>query len=358
MKSIFYWLLLIMPLCATTLAASTLEPIYAGTLYPKRGVLLENYLRRTFDAVQGEQPRLQAPIRVVIAPHEEYVHLGYLLAKTYAGIPEAIDRVIILGAPQPRAPVSGLWIPQGERFRTPMGEIALDLHALRTLSASPLVRVMENPAQELGSIELQLPFLQYTINTPWKLVPLISGALSAGQAVEAARLLQPLLGERTLLVVATNLTRYGKHAGYVPFPIAGHMEQRLQRHDQQIIDRVAAADLPGLLHLLGDGNPISNRGGLTLLAALMGGGNRIDFVDYQVSGERIGDYSLSVSYLGAVVSSRQPLFASAWPIPPTPSTSHCGASSPQLLNPRDGNIAPPGSGRNSHLPRKGAGRTA
>lgn len=67
---------------------------------------------------------------------------------------------------------------------------------------------VHSPHLREHSIELQLPFLQYVLKKPWKLVPIILGTDQPKTCRKLAAAIKNKLCERTLMVVSTDFSHY------------------------------------------------------------------------------------------------------------------------------------------------------
>ena len=190
--------------------ASIRPAAVAGMFYPGEPRALANEIARFLGADDGLAPRLAFP-KALVVPHAGYVYSGAVAARAYQELAAArgiVRRVVLLG-PAHRVPVRGLAAPGVDAFETPLGSVALDRAALRSLADLPQV-VRSDPAHALEhALEVQLPFLQ-TVLGEFSLVPLAVG--TAGVA-EVAEVLERLWGgAETLLVISTDLSHYHAYA--------------------------------------------------------------------------------------------------------------------------------------------------
>jgi AmmeMemoRadiSam system protein B/AmmeMemoRadiSam system protein A len=186
--------------------ASIRPAAVAGMFYPGEPRALAAEVARFLGAGEELAPRLAFP-KALVVPHAGYVYSGAIAARAYQELAAArgiVGRVVLLG-PAHRVPVRGLAAPGVDAFETPLGTVALDRAALRSLADLPQV-VRSDPAHALEhSLEVQLPFLQ-TVLGEFGLVPLAVGM--AGVA-EVAEVLERLWGgPETLIVISTDLSHY------------------------------------------------------------------------------------------------------------------------------------------------------
>lgn len=200
---------------------SVRQPAVAGTFYPAQRDRLLDDVRAMLNAV-GLETAIAAP-KAVIVPHAGYIYSGSTAALGYARLlacRSVIRRVVLLG-PAHRAAVRGLALPGVDAFATPLGEVALDLTAIKAIAHLPQVVVSAACHAQEHALEVQLPFLQVVLND-FKLVPLVVGDASAA---EVAQVLEVLWGgPETLLVISSDLSHY------LPFGVARAMDQETVQH--------------------------------------------------------------------------------------------------------------------------------
>ncbi len=173
-------------------------PAVAGSFYPadKRDLLrlLESFWMKKRTSLKS--------IRAMIVPHAGYIYSGPTAAKAYSLLePNYYKEVILLG-PSHHFIFTGLSGDNHLKWQTPLGEIPLKYIADQppTFSLHPEHHLPEH------SLEVQLPFLQYQLKQPFKIIPLlISSEEYFNQMVS---FLDNLLNQTTLLVVSSDLSHY------------------------------------------------------------------------------------------------------------------------------------------------------
>jgi AmmeMemoRadiSam system protein B len=84
----------------------------------------------------------------------------------------------------------------------------IDVAAVGSLRDAGLVTIDDAPHAPEHALEVELPFLQSVLED-FTIVPLLVGAVSPEQV---ARVIETVLGKRTLLVVSTDLSHYLDYA--------------------------------------------------------------------------------------------------------------------------------------------------
>jgi hypothetical protein len=253
---------------------ATRQPAVAGTFYPDNPGLLRAQVGRLLAAAR---PAEVAP-KALIAPHAGYVYSGPIAASAYATLaPRAQDitRVVLLG-PSHFVPFRGLAWPGVEGFRTPLGDVELDVAAFdRIRDLADVVTLAEAHARE-HSLEVQLPFLQVLL-PQFRLVPL---AVGDADAASVAGVLDALWGgPETLVVVSSDLSHYRSYAAAAV--IDAETARAIEQLDERPLDGEHACGchpIAGLLHL-------ARRRGLRVVA-----------LDRRNSGDTAGDRRRVVGY--------------------------------------------------------------
>jgi AmmeMemoRadiSam system protein B len=176
----------------------------AGRFYPDE----PTKLRKLIDAFLAEVPvqKMPAP-KAIIAPHAGYLYSGPIAASAYAQLVPArglVKRVVVLG-PSHYVALNGLATTSATAFATPLGEVPVDVAAVRRLESLPQVTVLDAAHAREHSIEVQLPFLQ-TVLGAFKLVPLAVGDATDEEIGEVLELLWG--GPETRFVISSDLSHY------------------------------------------------------------------------------------------------------------------------------------------------------
>ncbi len=206
-----------------TSAANRRKPAVAGQFYPDNPRQLTDQLKQLFN---DSRTFIASGIKALIAPHAGYVYSGHTAASAYLTLlPQAdkIDRVILLG-PSHRVGFHGVATSSANFFETPLGDIAIDRAAMRSIESMPQVVQMDRAHQYEHSLEVHLPFLQSLLHD-FKLVPLVVGDCPAQQVAEVLEALWG--GEETLIVISSDLSHYH------PYEQACAMDQKTT---QSILD--------------------------------------------------------------------------------------------------------------------------
>jgi len=183
---------------------STREAGVAGMFYPADAGELR---REVFSyLVTAEGDCAEAP-KAIVAPHAGYPYSGPIAGSAYAQLaPHAggISRVVLLG-PSHRVPFTGLAYSAAAAFLTPLGAVPVDQGAFEEVRDLPQVRCYEAPFEGEHCLEVQLPFLQLSLEG-FRMVPFVVGDADTEAVAQVIGRLWG--GEETLVVISSDLSHY------------------------------------------------------------------------------------------------------------------------------------------------------
>ncbi|HVF15677.1 MAG TPA: AmmeMemoRadiSam system protein B [Steroidobacteraceae bacterium] len=184
---------------------SVREPAVAGFFYPSD----PGELRATVDDLLQGSTVSEPPTgaQTYIVPHAGYIYSGSVAATVYSALKKAaqpIRRVVLIG-PSHRVYLRGIAVPQSDAFRTPLGDVPLDMERKRALIRRGDVIFSDTPHALEHSLEVQLPFLQ-RLSEGFELVPLVVGEATPEHI---ASVLDHIIDDAdTLLLASSDLSHY------------------------------------------------------------------------------------------------------------------------------------------------------
>jgi AmmeMemoRadiSam system protein B/AmmeMemoRadiSam system protein A len=267
-------------------------PALAGSWYPSDPAELRETIDGLIASVRG--PDLQGELRALIVPHAGYQYSGKVAALGYSCIGgQQFSRVVIL-APTHAYYVAGCSVPSYTAFRTPLGDVPVDTTACAELRKNKLLKEINAAHAEEHSIEIQLPFLQRTLEN-FSIVPILVGSVDKNDVKQIAAAVKPLLDDKTLLLVSSDFTHYGSRFSYRPFTT--DVENKLHSLDYGAFSHILAGDPDGFLKYR-DETGITACGAMpiAILLEALGADTQSMLLTYLTSGRLTGDWSNSVSY--------------------------------------------------------------
>jgi len=238
-----------------------------------------------------------APIAIV-APHAGFRYSGAIQGKTYRAVRgRRYGRVFVLAVPH-RASVLGVSIPDVTHYETPLGRVPLDRKAAdRLLAASPMFYTCRGAHDTEHSAEIQLPFLQRSVDDLF-IVPMLVG-VTPQYAHAAASVLRQELKAGDLVVASSDNNHYGANHNYWPFPLDDDVEANLRRLDMGAVKLMLGLDLEGFAKYRHEtGIKTCGFSPICVLLALLPAEAKGEVLGYDTSGRQGGDFRSSVSYVG------------------------------------------------------------
>ncbi len=186
------------------------QPAVAGSFYPADPGKLSQMLAGFFAlAVRQTGAGRPAPVALV-APHAGYVFSGQTDAWSYVQLdPEKTYHTIFIIGTSHYVHFNGASIYNKGNYVTPLGKVPVDFDIAGQLMTSSNVFSYEPSAhQREHSIEVQLPFLQYRLRHPFKIVPILLGTQDPGVISTVAKALGPYKTEDNLFILSTDFSHY------------------------------------------------------------------------------------------------------------------------------------------------------
>ncbi len=283
------------------------KPVVSGTFYESEFGALTDQIEECFinENGPGTLPLKRKPekmLKAMIVPHAGYAFSGSCAAWAYKELAESHfpKTYVILGFSH-----SGLQSGISKKdWETPLGIIPCDTGLADEIAEETVLDIDEVPHLNEHSIEVQLPFLQFSCRDrikELKILPISVGRDISYKAL-AEQLFEALKGKDAVLIVSSDMTHYGKNYGYVPFTT--DVEKRLGELDSKAIRLISGLDISGFAEFLNKTNiTICGYYPILLLMAylkLEPGGIEGRNVSYMTSGKLMDDFSSSVSYAGIV----------------------------------------------------------
>ncbi|MCP3866540.1 MAG: AmmeMemoRadiSam system protein B [Gammaproteobacteria bacterium] len=179
-------------------------PAVAGSFYPADPEEIRSQISAFIS--DGKPGRVPAP-KALIAPHAGYVYSGPVAGSAYAQLEQVADRItrVVILAPAHRMAFSGVACSRADFFRTPLGDVAVDVDAMKLISDLPQINSIDQAFNGEHSIEVHLPFLQETLKH-FRIVPLL---VSDASAQDVEQVLEKLWGgSETLILISSDLSHY------------------------------------------------------------------------------------------------------------------------------------------------------
>ena len=263
------------------------EPVVAGQFYPGAKASLKGVLSSLVDKNKKREKVIGA-----MSPHAGYVYSG-AVAGGVLSLLSPKELFIIIG-PNHTGTGEPFSVFSEGSWKTPLGTVEVDKEfAGRLIGASLLFKADRLAHAHEHSIEVQIPFLQYIVDS-FKILPLCVASLDMKELKKAGAEIASAIKESkrdVTIIASSDMTHYESH-------------EAAKEKDMQAISAILRMNEDELLQKVGTLN-ISMCGVapviITLCASKAIGAKEAKLVDYKTSAEASGDYSSVVGYGGVIL---------------------------------------------------------
>ncbi len=275
-------------------------PAVAGTFYEgtKKALLKQIEDCYTHPLGPGKLPTLsskkEGKIMGLVSPHAGYLYSGPVAAwGFYQIVRKEIPEVVVILGPNHRGFGAGVAIAGKGRWQTPLGESQIEQQlAGKIMGLSPFIREDEKAHQREHSLEVQLPFLQYSYGERFKIVPICMMQQDQSTSQKVGETLSEVLkGKNSLIIASTDFTHY-------------QPKETAERQDKKALEAILSLSPKGLtravsryrISMCGSGPVMAMLTATTLLGA-----KKATLLKYATSGDITGDYEAVVGYASVII---------------------------------------------------------
>jgi hypothetical protein len=227
----------------------------------------------------------------LVVPHAGHRFSGHVAGAAFAALqPGLFDTVILLGPDHRNVAAGRTATTDVKLWRTPLGDTAVAWEILEPVHKT--LWLARPPADEEHSLEIELPFLQFTLGQ-FRLIPLMMSDQSYAIAQQVSRILLDACREqhhRPLFVASSDLSHYFD-------------DTAARKLDAETIDFILNLDARGLLDHIHRGRlarqPLACGAGpiaAAILAARAQGATQAHLLKYATSADVHPDPSRVVGY--------------------------------------------------------------
>jgi AmmeMemoRadiSam system protein B/AmmeMemoRadiSam system protein A len=271
----------------------------AGRWYPADANTLRKEVSQLF---QNTEVKSANDIIALILPHAGYQYSGRTAAMGLASLGRQYKRIIVIG-PSHYTPMEDiLSVPRETVYRTPLGDVTIDVEFINKLLAYPQFQTVSRANQLEHSTQIQVPLLQFT-QKDFKLVPIVAGQCSMQTISKAASILNSLTDADTLVIASSDFVHYGPNYGYVPFK--ENVPQEIKNLDMGAYKYIEQLDNDGFVEYRNKtGATICGNVPIAILLSMLDKSSQAQLINYTTSGQLTGDFTNSVSYFAVSFSGR------------------------------------------------------
>ena len=247
-------------------------------------------------------PPLPSRINALIVPHAGYRFSGPTAAYAYKAIAgRGYNRVVILAASH-YAHFYGASTLDVVAYETPLGQVPVDRKVVKALLKNPLFKERTMAHLREHAIEAQLPFLQIVLKN-FKIVPILISEVKDEDIFILADILKKVLGKdikNTLFIASSDFTHFGPMYGYVPFK--ENISEKIKKMDMEAVEFIKKGDSKGLLDYYHKTKiTICGIYPIAITISSLAKQPKGFLLHYTTSGEILGNYSNSVSYVAMLL---------------------------------------------------------
>jgi hypothetical protein len=195
-----------------------------------------------------------------------------------------------------------LSVPVATHYETPLGQVQLDAEFIEKLLKYSIFHNIPQANESEHSTQIEVPLLQYRFND-FKIVPIVAGNCSEETIIKAGNILKSLVDDDTLVIASSDFTHFGPNYGYVPF--RENILEQLKQLDMGAYEYISRLDGKGFLEYeRRTGATICGSMPIAILLSMLDKSTEAKLIKYTTSGELMGDYTNSVSYLSTAFSGK------------------------------------------------------
>lgn len=267
----------------------------AGTWYTADPDQLQKEIEGYIE--QANPPKLHGEVIGLVSPHAGYRYSGPVASHAYKTVKGQTYKYVVVLSPMHQYYPKPILTSAHDTYRTPLGDIPLAKDKIDKISEilqkdtgiglSPILNDSEH------SLEIQLPFLQYSLHGSFSLIPI----MLRDQRRQLSRILGAVLAdilrdESCLFVASSDLSHF-------------YPEEVANQLDNSVLQKIANFSPDGLFNLKDQGK--GHACGLGAIASVLWaakdlGATSATLLKYDTSASSTGDRSSVVGYGAAAIT--------------------------------------------------------
>lgn len=218
------------------------SPYYAGSFYPKDKHELITLLHLCFkESLFGPKNKqtINTKIFGIIVPHGAYKYSGAISANAFVEIAsQNIDTFILIG-PDHNGIGKRISVTSEGYWQTPLGDILIDNTITNDLKKSCNFIEEDKIAHQIEySLEIQIPFIQYSARNSFTIVPLLVRDQDIQTSILLGNLIAKYSARKNVMIIASScLTHYELNAS-------------VHKKDAQLIQSIENLDIEAFYQYL------------------------------------------------------------------------------------------------------------
>jgi MEMO1 family protein len=183
------------------------KPAAAGRFYTADSAELRAELKEFFSEAK---PRMAGTVQAVILPHAGYVFSGPVAASGINQVDpdRSFDNVFIIGSSHQVSFMGASIYDKGD-YITPLGKVPVNTElADKLIRDNPVFCYNADADKYEHCVEVEVPFLQYHLRKPFRLVPIVLGTQSEQTCKKIGQALKPYFNGKNLFVISSDFSHY------------------------------------------------------------------------------------------------------------------------------------------------------
>lgn len=266
----------------------------AGTWYEGNPKSLQKNIDAYLDA--ATLPDLPGEVVAVIAPHAGHRYSGAVAGYAFAALHNRTPDLVAVISPMHQPYVQSLITSSHDAYSTPLGTIPIDKSTVdkldAILKADLGIGLYSVPHDREHSLEIELPFLQRTLASNFKLLPIMVRAQDPLISKALGKALVKVLKDKDFVLVAsTDLSHF-------------YDQDTARILDSEMLRRIESFSPEGIFDAerTGKGYACGHAAVAAVLWASRDlGADTVKLLRYATSGDVTGDYSGVVGYGSAAI---------------------------------------------------------
>lgn len=274
------------------------RPVVAGSFYSSDSIRLKEEIKKCFlnNLGPGEEPEInpkgEGKILGLVSPHAGYIYSGPAAADGFYHLAQdQVPELVVIIGPNHSSYVSPVATSTQDAWETPLGSVSINREVAHKIMDYSNGLIEDNPLshQSEHSLEVQLPFLQYTYRNGFQFIPICMVDQTLEASIKVGKSVAKALSEiknKSVIIASTDFTHYESH-------------QSASSKDKQAIEAILRLD-PELLLLKVQEFSVSMCGVGPVMAMLVAskemGAKKGELLTYYTSGDVTGDKAHVVGY--------------------------------------------------------------
>lgn len=184
------------------------QPVAAGKFYPATNSELKSQMEELFNAVENKV--VTDNISAIIVPDDKMLNAGQVTASAIAQLNrnKQFARIFVIGTAYNES-FKGISVDNKGDYRTSAGIVRVDNEVVhRLLYNNRAIKYARRVHKNEHSIEVQLPYLQYWLTNPFKIVPMIIGSVTKEKLELLAEILTPYFTPDNLFIISSDIAKF------------------------------------------------------------------------------------------------------------------------------------------------------